>query len=96
MKPANRAYSPFWLLELARSQRPRDGALIAALARCTRVVGECDCGCRDPYFVEPAEWGGPPARSVELHRADGDAVLVDMLRDGRVGYVEVGHLGEKR
>jgi len=96
VEPVDRAYSPFWLLDLARSQRPQDDALIAALAACTRVVGECDCGCGDPYFVDPAEWGGPPGRTVELRRADGVTVLVDMLGDERVGHVETGEWHRKR
>lgn len=88
-------YDPSWLVQLASEQRPEEEELLQALKRCTSKVGECECGCGDPFFVDPhsAEW--KPAYHIELQRADGVPVIVTILCDGRVGSVEVGEWEKK-
>ena len=96
MRPNPEPYDPGWLLELARNQRPEDGLLREALAACTQKIGECECGCGDPYFVDPESDEWAQERTVELTRKDGVTVLVDVLADGRVGSIEVGDWGCKK
>jgi hypothetical protein len=96
MKPKTGPYDPGWVVELAKEQRPADAELVQGLARCTMMVGECDCGCGDPCFVNPASRDWKVKRCVELMRADGVSVIVDVLEDGRVGSIEIGEWWRKK
>ncbi len=89
-------YDPAWVVELARRQHPADHQLLKALQECTQKVGECRCGCGDPYFVDSASTDWEPGRCVELTRSDQTTVIVDVLADGRVGHIEIGRWGRKR
>jgi hypothetical protein len=96
MIPAGKPYDPEWVLQLARDQRPYDAQLLRGLKACTRVIGTCQCGCGDPYFVDPASKEWVHKRCVELVRGDGVSIIVDVLADGRVGHIEIGEWGEKK
>lgn len=83
-------YDPAWLVELAREQCPGEPALAEALARCTRARRE---GRAYLHFVEASGVGRPGAewqveRNVMLESRREGAVVLDVLRDGRVGGVE--------
>jgi len=84
-----RPYDPAWLLGLAQQQWPEKIRLHQALSACTRASGDV------PYlhFVSArranqagAEWQFERNLHLE-HPAYGDLVL-DILKDGRVGGVE--------
>lgn len=83
-------YDPAWLVALARETVPGDPWLADALATCTRASQESRAYL---YFVDPARPNEPGsawqlAETVVLHHPrEGDLVL-DVLKDGRIGGVE--------
>lgn len=80
-------YDPTWLVELVRAQMPEDTSLLTALAKCVRKVGECRCGCGDPYFVDPdsAQW--EPGRCIVVRRMDGTTIIIDVSGLARSGQL---------
>jgi uncharacterized protein YuzE len=79
-----RAYDPRWLVEAAKKAFPNDTALHDALARCTQATGE------EPviYFTDPNnDWH--IARDVRLNDTPKGDVEVDILKDGRIGGIEI-------
>jgi hypothetical protein len=83
-------YDPAWLVALARDSRPGEPWLAEALARCTRAA---EGGRAYLCFVDPAGADEPGSQwrfreNVLLrHPREGELVL-DVLRDGRIGGVE--------
>jgi len=84
-----RAYDPSWLVALAQEQFPQEKALHAALGKCSQASGDI------PYihFVSPrrankpnAEWQF--ARNVTLEDPKKGELILDVLKDGRIGGVE--------
>ncbi len=82
-----RPYDPTWLVELARSQRPE---LVAALAGCTRARHAGDAMI---HFVSPRRPNQPGSawqfrENATLEHPDQGTLVLDVLKDGRVGGVE--------
>jgi hypothetical protein len=82
--PTWRDYDPTWLVDAARKNFPNDQELHRALSQCTKALGE------EPvvYFADPAkDWH--IARDVRLNDTAKGDVEIDILKDGRVGGVEI-------
>ena len=83
-------YDPAWLVALAREAMPDAPWLADALATCTRASQESRAYL---YFADPSGANEPGsgwqlAENVVLHHPrEGDLVL-DVLKDGRIGGVE--------
>lgn len=88
-------YDPTWLVELAKIQLPEKFELIASLKLCETIVGFCECGCGDPYFIDPKsdEWDFDYCE--ELEREDGIDIILDIMKDRRVGSIEIGEWHKK-
>lgn len=88
-------YDPSWIVKLAENQYPDDENLIEALKKCKIVVGFCECGCGDPYFIDPnsKEWDFDD--NLELLREDDIPIILDIMKDGRVGSLEICEWGKK-
>ncbi|HEX8271302.1 MAG TPA: hypothetical protein VF615_01550 [Longimicrobiaceae bacterium] len=83
-------YDPAWLVALARDSRPDEPWLAEALARCTRAA---EGGRAYLYFVDPARPDEPGSawqfeENVVLHHPREGELVLDVLRDGRIGGVE--------
>lgn len=92
-------FDPTWLAQLAREQYPSVPGLIAAIERIDH------CAKRSVamwYFVDPSNANKPGAEwqfgaNVHLNGGPLGPLVLDMLRDGRVGGVEfLARLGEVR
>jgi len=88
-------YDPRWLVKLARKQLPDDWQLHDALAACTRAQANSCCGPKicgyrfvDSLQSNQPESPGQYVGSVALQRESESDVIVDLLRDGRVGAIE--------
>jgi uncharacterized protein YuzE len=84
-----RAYDPTWLVNLARAQFPNDRELQVALQGCTSASGDIPY----IYFVNPRRANKPGsewqfARNVTLDDPKKGELILDILKDGRVGGVE--------
>lgn len=82
-------YDPSWLITLANEQIPDQPELIAALAQCTKPIA-----LRQGYvqFVSAERPNLPGSiwqisESIALEAPEGTVVL-DVLKDGRIGSVE--------
>jgi hypothetical protein len=80
-------YDPSWLVELARQQQP---VLVSSLMSCTTALSEGKAYVR---FVDPecpnqpgSEWQFD--RNVSLHHPEHGQVVLDVLKDGRIGGLE--------
>ena len=84
------SYDPTWLVELARRELPNNKAIQDALAQCTRCRHESDMYIR---FVDPRNPNQPGSEwqfkinNIMIHPTEG-ALVLDVLKDGRVGGVE--------
>jgi hypothetical protein len=81
------AYDPSWLVQVAREQQP---PLVPALLNCTRARAESEAYV---HFVAPeapnlpgSEWQF--AHNIVLHHPEHGTVVLDVLKDGRIGGVE--------
>ncbi|MCB0358827.1 MAG: hypothetical protein KDD44_04305 [Bdellovibrionales bacterium] len=85
-------YDPSWLVALAQRLRPDDAQLAAGLGQCTEAASD---GSGYLYFVDPGLTGGnresPWAfdHSIELRDPAGTTVVLDVLKNGRIGGVDV-------
>jgi hypothetical protein len=84
-------YDPAWLVALARAQHPDEPWLADALSRCTQARG---AGTVYVRFVSHRHANQPGApwqydRSIELADPEAGVVLVDVLRNGRIGGIEM-------
>jgi hypothetical protein len=82
-----RDHDPAWLVELAREQEP---SIADALAKCRTVLRETHAYI---YFVPDEDANRPGAewqfgRCVQLEHASEGLLVVDVLKDGRIGGVE--------
>ncbi len=89
--PAWQPYDPTWLVDLARVQKPRRPEIAEALARCTLARVE---SVAYTYFVDPVNANGPGAEwqfseNVILESLDRGQLVLDVLKDGRIGGVEL-------
>ncbi len=77
-------YDPAWLVDAAKNQHPAETWLHAALATCTRAIGD------EPiiYFVDPQSPDWHVARDFRLNDTPRGDVEIDVLKDGRIGGVE--------
>jgi len=88
------SYNPEWIVELAKKQIPNQKKVIESLKRCTKIVKFCNCGCGDPYFVKPDEWDFD--HNEVLVRDDGVEVILDIMKDNKVGAIEIGEWHKKK
>lgn len=79
-------YDPEWLVMLAKQQFPNDTALHYSLSQCTKVL-------KGYYFVNPkrpnkhgSEWQF--SHCITLFDPEIGEVVLDILKDGRVGSME--------
>jgi hypothetical protein len=88
-------YDSNWLIELAKKQIPNEKKIINSLKLCTTIVGFCGCGCGDPYFIdlESDDWDFDYNKV--LKREDGIDIILDIMKDKRVGSIEVGEWHKK-
>ncbi|MDH3975423.1 MAG: hypothetical protein OEV42_14180 [Deltaproteobacteria bacterium] len=88
-------YDPAWLIKLAEKQIPEETEIIASLKSCTTIVGFCECGCGDPYFIEPdsSDWDFDYNKILE--REDGIDIILDVMRNKRIGSIEIGEWHKK-
>ena len=89
-------YDPTWLVELAEKQIPDEKQIIESLRLCTTVVGFCGCGCGDPYFINPKSEEWDFDYNEILEREDGIDIILDVMRDKRVGHIEIGEWDKKQ
>lgn len=80
-------YDPAWLVALALKQEPD---VVAALQKCKRAFVESKAYV---YFVLPVSPNKPGSewqfdRNVRLVDSKHGEILLDVLRDGRVGGIE--------
>jgi len=89
------AYDPSWIIKLAELQINDHPELIAALRNCTTVVGFCSCGCGDPYFIDPNSKGWDFSENIVLEREDGVDIVLDVMKNGYIGQIEIGEWDKK-
>ncbi len=82
-------YNPNWLVNLLEEQLPEKIEIIEAVKQCTRGVWEQK---NYIYFVSPKNADLPGAEwqfkeNVILEDADRGMIVVDILKDGRVGGI---------
>lgn len=87
--PVWETYDPSWLVALAREQHPDDVQLAKALSNCTRAI------CAESYvaFVSNSRQNLPGSewqfgRNVILEGPDEEEIVIDVLKDGRIGGLE--------
>lgn len=84
------AYDPTWLVELAKKQRPELVWFHEALVKCTQVVEKQPAYIRfinaDNPNAPGSEW--QYSYSVELNCPENGFLVVDVMKDRRVGGVE--------
>ena len=83
-------YDPSWLIAVANVQAPDDLVLLAGLARSTRAIRQNPAYVR---FVSPMNANQPGAdwqfeRNVIFPDTPYGFVVVDVLKDGRIGGIE--------
>ena len=86
-----RPYDPAWLVAHARRQWPDRPQLADAFAACTRARG---AGSYQVRFVDPARPNQPGSpwqfdRNEILEDTQFGDVVVDVLKDGRIGGIEM-------
>jgi hypothetical protein len=77
-------YDPAWLVELARVQYPGEPWLQDALSRCTRFIRDSE---HLYYFVDRME--GKFKANIELYSPENGKIILDLLKDGRIGAMEI-------
>jgi len=82
-----KTYDPSWLVDAAKSQYPEDLCLQESLLKCTKIKNGV-------YFVDPkspnetgSEWQF--RESITLEDTKNGDVALDILKDGRVGSLEI-------
>jgi hypothetical protein len=79
-------YDPSWPVALAREQLPGEAWLAEALARCT------SCRIESPayvYFIDPRSPAWQHETCLEIDSPVHGWVVLDVLRDRRIGGVEL-------
>ncbi len=79
-------YDPAWLVQLAKDQYPDYKWLHESLEGCTKIKSGC-------YFVDPKKPNEPGSEwqfkeSITLVHPEKEEVVLDILKDGRVGSIE--------
>ena len=74
-----------WLLELALEQYPEDTKLHNSIKKCTRIRGDHFVSAENPN-KPGSEWQFD--RSVTLIHPEMDDIILDVLKDGRIGGIE--------
>lgn len=79
-------YDSSWLVKLAKEQYPDDISLHEELKKCTKIKSNI-------YFVDPrnpnctgSEWQFD--KSITLIHPEMDEIVLDIMKDGRVGSIE--------
>ncbi len=80
-----KSYDPQWLVDLAMEQVPSETELHDALRNCTKIRGD--------YFVDSSRPNKPGSewqfdRNVTLDHPELGYIVLDILKDGRVGGIE--------
>ena len=83
VRPGWQPYDPAWLVALARKQHPDKPAIADALSRCLQATGS---GTACVHFASSSQ--GVDG-SEELHDPQLGLIVVDVLRDGRIGGIEI-------
>ena len=83
-------YDPAWLVTLANEQYPEDPRYAEALARCTKRSVESE---GYSHFVDPTNCNKPGAEwqfdeNIMLESATEGMIVLDVLKDGRIGGAE--------
>ena len=78
-------YDPSWLLELALEQYPDDKSLHAAISKCNKIRGADFVDSRNPN-KPGSEWQFE--RSITLIHPEMNEIVLDILKDGRIGSIE--------
>lgn len=97
--PTWQPFDPTWLVELVRAQCPKMPRLADSLAKTTEYFPRSVAYW---YFVNPANANKPGAEwqffgNVHLNGGERGPLVLDVLKDGRVGGVEfLARLGEVR
>jgi hypothetical protein len=86
-----KAYDPTWLVAQSRRQFPDQPELAEAFSRCLRARG---AGGAVVYFVDPARANQAGSawqfdRNELLEDTEFGDVVVDVLKDGRIGGIEL-------
>ena len=81
-------YDPTWLVDLAKKEYTEEEWLHEALEKCTKKISVDD----DPamiYFVHPTmpSQGWEYKESISL--GTNGSIVIDILKDGRVGSIEL-------
>lgn len=89
-QPTWETYAPDWLVEAAERERPDQPWLAVALAGCTRARWESRSYI---HFVAPDHPNQPGSEwqfesNLVLEETTHGAVILDILRDGRIGGIE--------
>jgi hypothetical protein len=87
-------FNPSEIIKLASKQLPEKPEIIEALKNCQLIVGFCDCG--DPYFVNPETEEYNFNSNVILEKENGTVIVLDVMKDGRIGSIEVGEWDKKK
>lgn len=80
-------YDPSWLADLARAQLPGEAWLPEALLRCTTGRVESDSGAYI-HFVDPCCGTWEFKRNLHLASREHGWIVLDVLKEGRIGGVE--------
>lgn len=78
-----REYDPTWLVELAKQQYPTEAWFHESLAGITKALNESEDVL---YFVDRME--GKFLQNVTLFSPEHGRIVVDVLRDRRIGGLE--------
>ena len=86
-----RPYDPAWIVRAAKEQRPNDEGLHAALERCTIALSI------EPFYIGFVDARRPNrpgshwqfARNIHLESTEQGDVVLDILKSGEVGGVEL-------
>ena len=91
MRPSRETYDPAWAVALFRDKLdpsdPERETILLNLENCREVVGYCDCGCGDPYFIDPESADWKPART-PVCMTGTKAVILDVMSNLRIGSIE--------
>ena len=87
-----RTFDPVWVVELFNDTLPSDfphrELVLKNIAKCTKPVGYCSCGCGSPYFIDSK---GPDWKFMTNLCAYKDhlEVILDVMEDYSIGFIEL-------
>lgn len=87
-----KTFDPRWVVELFNdtlpSEFPQRDLVLANIAKCTKPIGYCSCGCGSPQFIDPK---GPDWKFMTNLCAYRDhlEVILDVMEDHSIGFIEL-------